>query len=196
MNQRRQVASVARVDRHLECVDREIAAQPSGTLPADDYSTEHVNDKGHVDPSTVRLHVGQVRDPESVRRGRDEMSIDEVTWSVLVLVADCRDPERTTAPHTAESLVLHEPTNGAVGDSNPFTVELLPNLLGAVGAVVVGLVPAQYFGLQGRVVQLTWRYWTRQGGVVRGRGELQCSADRLDPPSSLAGVDVANYLRV
>jgi hypothetical protein len=49
---------------------------------------------------------------------------------------------------------------------------------------------------EGLVAQLAWRWRTRKGGVVRRRGELQGLADRLDPPSILAGNDVTNYFLV
>jgi hypothetical protein len=75
---------------------------------------------------------------------------------MLVLVCDRGDLELATSPHTAESLFFHEPAHRAVGDGDPFAVQLLPDLLGAVGAVVVGAVHARDLNLQGLVAHVTW----------------------------------------
>ena len=58
------------VDGHLECVDRQVAAQRGRDLPSDDPPREHVDDEGDVDPAAVGFHVGQVGNPEPVGTGR------------------------------------------------------------------------------------------------------------------------------
>ena len=45
----------------------------------------------------MRLDVGEVRDPESVRCRGDELAINEVVGSLMVLIGDCRDFELPTA---------------------------------------------------------------------------------------------------
>ena len=142
------------------------------------------------------LHVGQVRDPESIRRRRHELSVNEVARSVLVLITDGGELELATSSCPGEPFVFHEPAHRAVGDGDALAVQLLPDLLGAVDAVAVGLVHPKDLGFQ-RLVALRARTgWTRERVVVSAGGELQGSADRLDPPSMLASVDVAQYLLV
>jgi len=75
MHQVREVVFVASVDRHLECVDRQVTAQRSRRLPPDDKPTEHVNDERHLDLTSVSLHVSEVRDPETVRHRGHELAV-------------------------------------------------------------------------------------------------------------------------
>lgn len=196
MHQSREVVFVARVDRHLERVDGEVTAQRGRRLPPDDGPREHVDDERDVGPAGVGLHVGEVCDPQPVRCRRHELAIDEVTRPVLVLVTYGRDLELATAPGAAEPLVFHQPAHRAIGDVDALAMQLLPDLLRAVDAVAVALVHAKDLGLEGLVGDLACTGQPGLGGVVRGRGELQSSADRLDPPSTLAGIDVAHYLLV
>ena len=65
MHQSREVGA-SRKDRHLECVDGQVASQRVRHLPANDEATEDVDDEGDVDPARVGLDVGQVRHPETV----------------------------------------------------------------------------------------------------------------------------------
>ena len=141
---------VARVDRHLECVQGEIAAQRRGRLPPHDAATEHVDDERDVDPSGVRLDVGQIRHPESIGCRGEELPIDEVLGTMLVLIADGRDLELATAPSAAEPQVPHQPSHRAVGDRDPFAIELLPDLHDAVDTEVVIEDPSD-LGLQDHV---------------------------------------------
>ena len=159
-------------------------------------STEHVDDEGDVDPAGEGLDVSQVRHPETVRRDCHELAINEIARSVLVLVADGRQLELATAPSSAEPLVFHQAPHRAVRDSDVLAIELLPDLLGAVDAVAVGLVHARNLGLQGGISDLARTRRPDPRGVIRAGGELQDSADRLDSPLTLARVDVAHYLLV
>jgi len=70
VNQVREVLVSPGVDGHLECVDRQVAAQRRRDLPADHSPREHVDDEGDVDPAGVGLDVGQVGNPEPVGTGR------------------------------------------------------------------------------------------------------------------------------
>ena len=137
MDQSRESEIVARVDRHLECVQGEVTAQRRGRLPPHNAATEHVDDERDVDPSGVRLDVGQIRHPESIGCRGEELPIDEVLGTMLVLIADGRDRELATAPSAAEPQVLHQSSHRAVGDRDPLAVELLPDLHDAVDTKVV-----------------------------------------------------------
>ena len=137
MDQSRESEIVARVDRHLECVQGEVTAQRRGRLPPHNAATEHVDDERDVDPSGVRLHVGQIRHPETIGCRSDELSIDEVLGAMLVLITDGRDLELATASSAAEPQVLHQSSHRAVGDRDPLAVELLPDLHDAVDTEVV-----------------------------------------------------------
>jgi len=102
----------------------------------------------------------------------------------------------TTASYATESLGFHQSTHGAVGDLNALTVQLLPDLLRAVDAVAVGLVHSVDLGHQDLVTLLALAGRAGLSGVVGAGSELQRSADRLDSPSILSGIDVADYFLV
>jgi hypothetical protein len=84
----------------------------------------------------------------------------------------------------------------AVGDLDALAVQLLPDLLVAVATVEAFIVDAADLTLEHLVAHLACTRRPGLGAVVRRRGELQGSADRLDPPSSPSGIDVTNYLLV
>jgi hypothetical protein len=74
----------------------------------------------------------------------------------------------------------HQPLHGAAGHSDPFAVQLPPDLAGAVDAEVLGMHPGD-LSLQLLVAQRPGRGRPARGGVVGGRGDRQQLADRLDP---------------
>jgi len=88
---------------------------------------------------------------------------------------------------------FHDPPHRAVRDVNVLPVELLPDFLGAVNTVAIGLVHAHNLRFESLVVALSRTRGAREYGVVSTGGELQRWPDRLDSPSMPAGIDVANY---
>ena len=84
-------------------------------LPAHDHPGEDVEDERDVGPAGVGPDVGQVGDPQLVRRGRDELPVDQVLGPLgLRAVADGglagllpRDP--------TQALGAHQPLDGAAG---------------------------------------------------------------------------------
>src|SRR5438270_257763 len=73
-------------------------------------------------------------------------------------------------------------------DLDAFSIELAPDLLDAVHAEV-GAVHACDLDLQPLIAELPGGRQPRDGGVVRGRGDLQRRTDRLDSPSLAVLVD-------
>ena len=129
---------VPRVDRHLEGVEGEVAAQARRDLPADDEATEDVDDKGHVAEAGVGLHVGQVRDPEPVGSGRAEVALDEIDGALDALVGD-RGLPVSSAANAHEPLAPHQALDGATRDRDALQVELAPDLVGAVALSALGV---------------------------------------------------------
>ena len=185
-----------REDRHLQGVDRQITAQRVRHLPADNETTEDVDDEGHVDPARVGLHVGEVRHPETVRCRRHEVTIDEVARSLQRVVADRRDLVAAALLHAGKSELVHQSLDGAARDRDALAIQLLPHFLRAVDAIETGVVDPLDLRLQGLVATTSSGLGTSPSGVVGGGGELQRFADRLDSPSVPSGVDVEDYLFV
>lgn len=96
----------------------------------------------------MHLHISEVRDPEAFLRRRDNVTINEVARSVLVLVTDLGQLELAAPPNTRQFLDLHESPHVAVCDLDVLAVQPRPDLLRAVDAIEVGLMHAQNFGLR------------------------------------------------
>jgi hypothetical protein len=139
------------------------------------------------------LDVGEVRDSESVWCRDDELTINEVVGSSMVLIGDCRDSELATATNASNALLFHEPAHRSAGNSDAFTLELHPDLLSAVVTVETGLLQAVDLGSKYFVTLCASARRASHHFVVGAGSELQSSAGRLDSQSSL---DVSNYLIV
>lgn len=68
----------AQVDCHVQGIESEIGVQRARRSPAHDLPVEHVGDERDVDPSGERVDVGDVRDPQLVRRERAEMPVHQI----------------------------------------------------------------------------------------------------------------------
>ena len=89
MRQLRQIRALAATVEHghLECVDRQIAAQRPRGLPADDHARVDVDDERDVDPTRVCFDVGQVGDPQPVRCRRPKLALDQIGRPVEPVIA-------------------------------------------------------------------------------------------------------------
>ena len=65
-------------DRVLEGVEHEFGGHGGGGSPADDPAGEDVDDEGDVDGAGPGRDVGEVGDPQLVRGGRGEVTIDQI----------------------------------------------------------------------------------------------------------------------
>lgn len=68
----------AQVDSHIQGIKSEISVQRARSSPADDLSVEHVGDECDVDPAGERVDIGDVRDPQLVRRECAEVAFDKI----------------------------------------------------------------------------------------------------------------------
>ncbi len=118
--------------RHLEGVDGEVRSQGFRDLPADDHAREHVEDEGGVDPSGVRLDVGQVGHPETVGLVGAELAVDQVGRPVLAFVEASGHLVGPAPAGPRKAQVTHQALDGAAGDANALSVELGPDLVGPI----------------------------------------------------------------
>ena len=91
------------------------------------------------------LHVGQIRDPETIWRGRAEVALDQVTRTLGVFVRDRRLPV-TTPANAHEPLAAHQALDGASRHVDTLQVELPPDLVGAVALSALGVDAADLEG--------------------------------------------------
>ncbi len=119
---------------------------------------------------------------------------DRREWPVSPVPRDRR--ELGLATHDAtEPKLAHQPGDGATCDPDAFAVQLRPHLVDAVDAKVVPVHPCD-LGLQHGITDRPYRERPCFRGVVGTRGELQHTADRLDPEPTPVLVDVNDHLLV
>lgn len=83
--------------------------------PTDDAASKGIDHKSHVDETLPGRHLGEIRKPEHVRRGREEMSVHPVERARRGLVADLR-ADRFVANDALQSHCPHKPSDCAAGD--------------------------------------------------------------------------------
>lgn len=103
--------------------------------PADDPSRIGVDDKGDIDEARPGRDVGEVGDPQHVRRRGMELAIDVVERARCGLVAH-RRAERLAANDALKTHGPHQAGNRAAGDIEALTLQLPPHLANAIDAEV------------------------------------------------------------
>src|SRR5438270_12434372 len=66
----------------------QFGAQMIRHRPADDLAAIEVHDRGQIKPALISLDVGDVGEPDPVRRGGDEVALEQVrgNWKVVTAV--------------------------------------------------------------------------------------------------------------
>ena len=181
------------VEGLLQGVEHELRPHRTRHPPPDDAPGEHVDHEGHVDKPAPGRNVGEIRHPQLIRARGHELAIDEVRRTARVPGVRRGDP-RTTTHHTRQPHRSHQPRHGAPRDAHAFTPQLLPDLPRAVH-LMIGVPHPLNLRAQ-RVVPLGPARAPRRVGhllamrVIRGRGDRQHPADRLDPEPVAMRVDV------
>ena len=165
--------------------------QGARCLPAHDEAGEHVHDEGDVDEPGVRAHIRQIRHPELVRPLGAEVALHQIFRAVREL-ARGRGEGPLASGGAADPQLTHETGDGAAGDPDALSVQLAPDLAGAVDREVGG-EHASDLGLQLLVAASTLRGRSGPGLVVGGGGDRQQRADRLDPELRLVFLDVGDH---
>ena len=82
--------------------------------PADNPAGEGVDDEGHIDEALPGGHIGEIRNPEPVRRRSLELAVHPIERAGSRLVRD-RRADRLATDDTLKSHRSHEPGDGAAG---------------------------------------------------------------------------------
>jgi hypothetical protein len=97
-------------DGHLERFDDELGAHVLGHRPADDPARVAVDHDGQVELALPRRDLGQIGDPQPIRRGRVEVARDQIRRRAHTTHAD----RRLAAPadqQAAQAGLAHQPRN-------------------------------------------------------------------------------------
>jgi hypothetical protein len=152
--------------------------------------------KGDVDEAAPRRNVGEVRDPEPVRRRGFEVPVDLVERARRRFVAE-RRAVRLAANDADDPHCFHQPFDGAAGDVKAFPQHLAPDLADAVDAEVLVEHPKD-LRLRFRVAADARRRVLgatppRSRRMKRRWGDRQDPADRLDPVIIAMTVDEGDH---
>lgn len=160
--------------------------------PTDNAACKGIDDEGHVDEALPGRHVGEIGEPQHVRRGSKELPVHAVKRAWSGLVAD-RRADRLATDDALNPHCPHKPSDGAAGDVEALSLQLPPDLAHAIDLKVLIEHPA-YLDLHGHVTTGAGRQATHVRAlgndlVVGGWGNRQQPADRLDPEHSTVFID-------
>ncbi len=181
--------------RLVESADESRVRRSTGP-PADDAAGEGVDDEGHIDEALPGRHIGDIGKPEHVRRGGIELPVHAVERTRCVFVRhrgfDWLAANDALKPHHS-----HEPCDSAASNIEALPLQLPPDFPNAIDLKVLVEHPA-YLDLHGHVASSAGRQavYIRAFGndlIIRGRGNRQKRADRLDPKHRTMFVDGGNH---
>lgn len=114
-----------------------------------DPAGKGVDDEGHVCEAGPGRHIGEVRDPQPVRRRRVELAVDQIERARRCPVAH-RGADGLAADRPLKTQFPHQPRHRAAGDGEAFAPQLTPHLAHAIDPEVL-LEHPTHLDLQGRV---------------------------------------------
>ena len=176
----------------LKGVEDEACVRRAAHPPTDDPSGKDINHERHVGKARPSGDISEIANPQPVRTRCLEVTVHLVERADGRLVRDggpdLPAPHGPLKPHGS-----HQPLDGAPSDGFAFTDQLPPDFPGAVDAEVL-FEDAGNLGLQRLVTAGSCRLprWIPpfdEMVVIGGRGDVQQTADRLDPERSAVIVD-------
>ena len=100
---------------HLQCLDYQLGAQVRRHRPAHDPPAEHVENDGQVEEADERRDVGDVGDPQAIRRVRLEVALDPIRRRPGLYISARR--ARPAAPaHAGDARRTHHPCDPLAAD--------------------------------------------------------------------------------
>jgi hypothetical protein len=127
MNQSAEILVPAHEYRHLQRVERDLGTQMVRNLPPDNPAGKQVHDKRGIHPAGPRVHIGNVRHPPPVRRGRMEVPIQQVRRTIRGITRQCRRWPLPPAPGAADSHFPHQPLHREPRYRNAVSIQQQPH---------------------------------------------------------------------
>ena len=131
-----------RVERLLQGVEGQVAAQRARNPPANDRAGEHVDDEGDVDEPRPGGDVGQVRHPELVRALRPELALHQVWRAHGLEIRLRRHAVGPASDRPTQAAHAHQAFHRAAGHVHALSTQLPPDLLHPVHREVLVPDPA------------------------------------------------------
>jgi hypothetical protein len=158
------------VKRLLQGIEDEAGMGRPACSPANDPPSIGVDNEGDVDEPRLGRDVGEVRDPQHVRRWCVELAVEAIARARCCLVAD-RGAHWLAPDHSRQAHLAHQPRDRTAGDGHALPHHLPPDLAHAVDREVLG-EHARDLGLEGRILPCPRRQARRilslRGALVAG----------------------------
>jgi hypothetical protein len=74
-------------DGHPQSCHRQVGAQAIAHCPADNLSTVEVQDRGQIEPALIGLDIGNICEPDPVRRGGGEIAFEQARGGRQVVLS-------------------------------------------------------------------------------------------------------------
>ena len=136
------------MQRLLQGIEDEARFRAPRHPPADDAPGIGVDDEGDVDEARPGGDVGEVGDPEPVRRRNPELAVHPVERTGSRLVAD-RGSHGFSSNNPLQTHLAHQAGDRASRNRDPFAAELAPDLAHAVDPEVLLPDPPDMAAKQG-----------------------------------------------
>src|ERR1700738_3111741 len=109
--------------------------------PADDPAAVQVHDGGQIEPSLIGLDVGDVGEPDPVRRGGDEVPVEQVRGDRKVVAAIGGPPPAWPRHDGANAVTAHHPLDAAAAYPAALRLQLDMDTRAAIASVGVAMDP-------------------------------------------------------
>jgi hypothetical protein len=180
----------------LERIEHKVRMRRARYTPANDTPGIGIDDKGHIDKARPGADIGEVCDPKPVRCRGMELAVHMIERTRGSLVRR-RGSDGLPANDPVQTHNTHEPLDRVSRHGYALPVHLEPHFAGSVDLEIV-LEDAIDLRPQGGIPARSCR---QPGGVgllrpmieIRGRGDRQHLADRLDPIGSTVIVYKGNH---
>lgn len=178
----------------LESIEDEPGMCCPAHPPADDASGESVNRDGHIDEALPGGDLGEIPNPQPVRRRDFELAVDAVQWARSRLL---RRADRYAANDPLQAHRPHQPSDGATGNVKAFPLQSQPDISSAIDTKFL-LEDTTYLDLQsdtavGADRQAAHVQAPSDVRVVSRWDDRQHLADRLDPEHPVVFVNERDH---
>ena len=156
--------------RHVQGIKHQLPGERAGHRPADDAAAKGVEHDGEVDKARPGRDVGNVGDPQPVRRLRGEVALDQV--GRLTTIALDRGGDELASAHTGKTGLRHQPGDTLAANMDPLGRQFGMNPRCAIGAARARMRGAD-LGHQRRVRPCPPRRLAFRPRVIAAGGDTQ-----------------------
>src|SRR3954470_4963379 len=127
---------------HRECRQWQFGAQMIRDRPADDLAAVEVHDRSQIKPALIGLDVSDVGEPDPVRRGGDEVALEQVRGNREVVTAVGGAHPSWPCHDGPDAVVAHQSLDATAARPAPLRPQLRKGARGApTGPWVAGGPP-------------------------------------------------------